>query len=264
MFGLELLLSCIGLDEEAGLSVVGDADVLTKTQASIALGSVVEAIGVGEGVLLPTEQGDPVPDGVHQDLGVAEPREIGVPGEVFGELLDGHVIPAPQRHVVEFKAEASGGELGDEQFVVLKLAAGTNGKRFLSLQAEGLPLHRVLRLGLCGNKQPLVSLRDASADGGVGVVALTLGRAALLCVEVQRRIVSLRFLHDGIPREIMPHGFVEVDQPGAVEGEKNERVAIEAWRGAALFEHGFGNRQGRAFLILGVGEFHAENYQARI
>ncbi len=84
---------------------------------------VVVAVGVGEGVLLPGEQGDAVADGGEQHAGIGQARQVEVAREVLDELLDGDMVAAPERHAVEFHAQASGGKAGEQQLVGAQLLA---------------------------------------------------------------------------------------------------------------------------------------------
>src|SRR5581483_11348433 len=130
-----------------------------------------------------------------------QPRKINVAGEIVGELLDLHVVAAPERDAIELHFEAGAGKRGDEQLVVPQLLAGAHREWIRAAQAEGLELDRsmgrALRLltanrhrrlsgcdaipgwQLCGYDEPLVGFRDAGGDRAIGGVPLGFGLALL-------------------------------------------------------------------------------------
>ena len=85
------------LDEQAGRVGVDEGDVLAASQAAVAAGGLVEAVGEGEAFFFPGQQTGSVADGADQDVGVLEPGEVDVASEVLGELLDGDVTVIAQR-----------------------------------------------------------------------------------------------------------------------------------------------------------------------
>ena len=102
---LELLLRGHRVDEQAVQVVFRNVDVLAGAQTAVAFGGFVVALGEGERVLPPTEQSNAVPDRPDKDPGVAQARQVQVPGEILGELLHQHVVVPPQRHLVQVLAQ---------------------------------------------------------------------------------------------------------------------------------------------------------------
>ena len=71
---------------------------------------------------------DTVADGADQHRGILEPGEVGVAGEVLGELLDSDVIAPPEGNPVELHPEQRAGEAGEQELVVLQLLAHAHGQ----------------------------------------------------------------------------------------------------------------------------------------
>jgi len=99
---------------------------------------------------------------------VSEAGQVEVASEVLDELLDLDVIPAPERHAVEFHAKPRGGEAGDQPLIASQLLARSYRQRLLSRQPDGLPLDGGLRRRLLGHEEPLVGLRQAPRYGPIG------------------------------------------------------------------------------------------------
>ena len=55
---------------------------------------------------MPRKQAEALSDRINEHATVAQSRQISVAGEIFDERLDRDVITTPERHIVEFEAEA--------------------------------------------------------------------------------------------------------------------------------------------------------------
>jgi hypothetical protein len=257
--GVELGAGDGVLDEQAGRVGVAQGDVLAASQAAVAAGGLVEAVGESEALLLPGQETGPVADGTDRDVGVLEAGEVDVAGEVVGELLDGEVaVIAPEGDRVEFHPEAGTGVGGDQGFVVPELLADPGGEGVVARgEAERLPLDGRLGRLPGGGQEPVVDLGDSRGDGAVGGDPLGLG---LLGVEVEDELLG----EDGLPGEVLPGGLVEVLSAGRVGGEEDERVAVGPRGVAARLEDGPGGGLGGAGGLLAVGVVDAEDDQAGV
>ena len=81
------------------------------------------------------------------------------------------------------------------------------------------------------------------------VSALGLRLLHLLRREVQHDLL----VQDRFPRQILPHGLVEVLQAGLVRREENERVAIKPGRASTRLEDRLRRRLGGTARLLAVG-----------
>ena len=82
----------------------------------------------------------------------------GHPPKIINQLLQFHVLAAPERNPIQFHSQASRCEAGDEQFVTAQLLAGADGERVLTRETYRLPFDESLRRALDGNEQPLIRL----------------------------------------------------------------------------------------------------------
>ena len=93
--GIQLLASNVRLHEQPRGVGVGHRHMLPTAQPTVTARAFVEAVGKGECLVLPRQQRNPIANRANQYRRVREPRQVEIPGEVLGELLDGDMIPAP-------------------------------------------------------------------------------------------------------------------------------------------------------------------------
>ena len=116
--------------------------MLATSESPIPSRRFVEAVGISERILRPQEKSKTVADGVQQDRSVAKARQVRLPSEVVDQLLQLHMISAPQRHAVEFHSQTGRCETGDEEFVATQLLARPYRESVLAGQSHRLPFDR--------------------------------------------------------------------------------------------------------------------------
>ena len=221
--GIELPPRDIRLDKQVGCIGIRQRNDLSATQPAISLHLVIEAVGEPERVVLPGEQGDTVVHRLQENRGVGDTRQVEVLRKVLDDLLDRHVVAAPQRDAIELHPQSRGGKSGHEKLVALQLPARPRRQRALARQPHGQPLDRRIGTRLSRNQEPLVRLREPGGHRARGGFLLNFGLLDLVRREVER----FTLFEYGQPRQVPPDGLVEVLQPRLVHGQEHERVAVD-------------------------------------
>jgi len=76
----------------------GDRNALSHPQVSIAALSFIEIVSVCEAVVLLSQ--NPVSHRFHEHNRALNARQVDIASEALDKLLDGHMIPAPQRDFI--------------------------------------------------------------------------------------------------------------------------------------------------------------------
>src|SRR3990172_6197588 len=143
--GVQLLARDLRFHKQPRRLAVSKRHNLPTAQATITAGALVEAVGESETLSLPGQQREPLADRAKKHRRVRKPRQIKVPGKVFGELLDCNAVAAPERYLVQIHAQPRGSETSEQQLVAAQLLARTHRKRVLPTEPQRLPLNRSLR-----------------------------------------------------------------------------------------------------------------------
>ena len=192
---------------------------LTAAQSPVAPGCLVEAIRVGERLLLPQKQRQAVLDGGSQHARIAEPREVKIAREVLRELLDATWSPrqsGTRSSSIRSRVPASDGTSSSSfrSFLLARTAR-------LSWPESRYACHST---GACGVAAPAPAATGRFPAAGQSPrrppTSLRLGLLHLMRVEVQRLLLG----EDRLPGQIPAHRLVQVLQPGLVSGEEDERV----------------------------------------
>ena len=232
--------------------------MLACTQSLEAVAGLVAALGVGEGVHLPGEEGESLLDRLGEDRGAPETRQVEVVSEVLGQLAQGHRVAAPERDAVELMAEAGRPEGDQQQLGIAQLAGGTDGGQLAALEADLLPLEGAVGIGHAGHEEPGVGFRQAHVDRLVVLADLGARLLPLELVEVEAHLV----LVDRSPGEVEADRALELGEAGLIGCEKSEGVAVLARAGAARLEDRRGlRRRGAPPVVRDVGVVGVEHHQ---
>src|SRR5579883_3281960 len=88
---IQLLARYVRLDEKTR-TVGRDADAMPAMQPAVARRRFVVTLRIAERVCTPCQQGEPIPDGLHQHLGTGDARQIEIAREIVDELLHRDVV----------------------------------------------------------------------------------------------------------------------------------------------------------------------------
>ena len=142
-----------GLTSNPGASVSGNETTCPPRSPRYRFASSSKLFRDRKRIVLPGEKGDPVRDRVQENRWIADPRQIEIARKILDDLLDRHVIAAPERHAIELHPQARGGKAGHEQLIALELLARSARQRVLARQPHGQPLDWCLGTGLIRNQE---------------------------------------------------------------------------------------------------------------
>ena len=105
----------------------------------------------------------------------------------------------------------------------------------------------ILRIGLGGHQQPLVSLGNSRPRGGVRIRLLRGSLTLLEIVEIQRGLVTLGILLDGLPGQVIADAQIQIEQTRTISPQENDCVLKETRAVAPAFQNRLGLFDSRAF-----------------
>ena len=140
---------------EHALPIDQHAGRLTRLQTLVAATGLVPALGVSERLLVPGQSLQPFLDRPHEHVFIAQARKVQVARHVIGQLLDAHVVAAPQGDAVQFVAQADAAQLSHEQFLAPHLLRRPHRQRVVALELHLAPLQTATPASERGNRHRL-------------------------------------------------------------------------------------------------------------
>ena len=96
-----------------------DCRAAASFNPSITVSGGVVVVSIGKGILQPRKPGHPILYRVENHLGVLDPWQIEVLGEIIDQLFDAHMVPPPQRYLIDLEAQNRPRHASDQQPIVL-------------------------------------------------------------------------------------------------------------------------------------------------